>query len=112
MRLALFTDDITEVYLKLAELHHLGHKAIIKYDFPMKGYYSLYQTNHLGSRKPTKDNELKEWISAYLYKCFGNWKEHSFYDLSKVNQDAWQDYAEKDILPELEKRGYRKASGN
>ncbi len=112
MRLALFTNDITEAYLKIAELHNLGHKVIVKYDFPMNRYYSVYQTNHLGSRKPTKDKELKDWISAYLYKCFGTWKEQSFYDLTEVNKNAWRDYAESDILPELEKRGYRKASGN
>jgi hypothetical protein len=57
--------------------------------------------------KPTKDKELRDDITAFLYGCFGTWKEKSFWDLSKVNQDSWRDYGN-DIMQKFEKAGYRK----
>jgi len=38
--------------------------------------------------------KLLEEIAAYLYKCFGTWKESSFYDLSKTNREGWVCYSQ------------------
>lgn len=57
--------------------------------------------------KPTQDKELREDISAYIYRCFGTWKEYSYYDLSGMNKAGWRTYAD-EILDKLEKLGYYK----
>ena len=56
---------------------------------------------------PTQDKEYREDLAAYLYKCFGTWKENSYYDLSEVNKNGWRNYAD-DILKDIEKLGYHK----
>ena len=38
-------------------------------------------------------NILTENIAAYLYRCFGSWKETSYYDLSEMNKSGWRQYA-------------------
>ena len=39
----------------------------------------------------------REDIAYYLYKCFGKWKEPSFYNLSELNKQGWLQYADEII---------------
>lgn len=44
------------------------------------------------------DKDSIDEVAAYLYKCFGTWKETSYYDLSEMNKDGWKVYAKEIIL--------------
>ena len=52
----------------------------------------------------TKQEEIREGIAVYLYKCFSTWKESSYYDLSELNRQGWLQYAD-DILSFLHSQG-------
>jgi len=57
--------------------------------------------------KPTKDKKLIEEITVELYGYFHTWKEHSYYGLSKINQENWRTYGE-EVAKIIEKFGYHK----
>ena len=42
--------------------------------------------------------KTRDEIAAYLYKCFGTWKESNYWDLSELNKQGWLQYADDIII--------------